>query len=210
VKRMWGVVLSLIVALGIVPSLSFAQAGLNAAGSQQAERSRVVLLGFVQDGKTTLGILGWEGLVYLVREGDPVLGTYRVERLGADFVILRDGATRIRASFRSKPVQPARVQSPPPGAEDDDDLPPLDDEISQGTMPWGAGGASGPSTAGSPSAVGASPTSPLDAASAGEGASQVQEENPFAKASRERPQGTFAPASPQDNPFLRLLQGREQ
>ena len=158
-KRMWGVVLSLIVALGIVPSLSFAQAGLNAAGSQQAERFRVVLLGFVQDGKTTLGILGWEGLVYLVREGDTVLGTYRVERLGEDFVMLRDGATRIRASFRSKPVQPARVQSPAPGAEDDDDLPPLDDEISQ--------------------------------------------------ASRERPQGTFVPASPQGNPFLRLLQGRE-
>jgi hypothetical protein len=207
-KRMWGVVLSLMVALGIVPSLSFAQAGLNAAGSQQAERSRVVLLGFVQDGKTTLGILGWEGLVYLVREGDTILGTYRVERMGEDFVILRDGATRIRASFRSKPVQSARVQSRPPGVEDDDDLPPLDDETSQGTIPSGRGGASAPLAAGSTSAVGASPTSPLGAANAEEAAPQGQEENPFARALRERVQGGFVPPSPQDNPFLRALQER--
>jgi hypothetical protein len=207
-KRMWGVALPLMVALGIVPSLSFAQAGLNAGGSQQAEISRVVLLGFVQDGKTTLGILGWEGLVYLVREGDTILGTYRVERLGEDFVILRDGATRIRASFRSKPIQAARVQSRPPGVEDDDDLPPPDDETSQGTKPLGAGGASGSSAAGSTSAAGASPTSPFDAANAEEGAPQAQEENPFAKALRERLQGNFVPSAPQENPFLRALQER--
>ena len=74
--------------LAVIPSLSVAQVRSGPPGSPPAERSRVVVLGFVEQEGARLGILGWEGLVFLVREGDTILGTYRVEKLGEDFAIL--------------------------------------------------------------------------------------------------------------------------
>lgn len=209
-KRVWCVTIALMVALGAAPSVSLAQAGLDAVGSQQAEGSRFFLLGFLQEGETKLGILGWEGLVFLVRVGDTILGTYRVERLGDDFAILRDGEAEIRASFRPKQPETARLPSAPYDAmaASDPGLP-APHQTSQGLVPSGAGGPSDPSTAGSAAGVGLSPASPMGTASPGGAMPQGQEEeNPFAKALRQRGEGTSGSQPSQDNPFRRAMEQR--
>ncbi|MBI4574344.1 MAG: hypothetical protein HY713_13795 [candidate division NC10 bacterium] len=206
-KRVSWVAFTLIMVLGGVPSLSLAQVGLAATGSSQTERSPVVLLGFVQERETRIGILGWEGLVFLVREGDTILGMYRVEQLGDDHAILRDGATEIRASFRPGPVQPARL---PPGPRDGvaDRSLPLSPRVLQGLVPSGPGGSAEASTTGTPVGMERPPVSPPGITDIGEAGPQADEENPFAKSLQGRGQGPSAPASPQDNPFLRALRER--
>jgi len=195
-KRAVNVAFTLFMILGGAPSPS--QVGLAATGSSQTERSPVVLLGFVQEGDTRIGILGWEGLVYLVREGDTILGTYRVERLGEDYAILRDGATEMRASFRPGSVQPARLPSgPQEGVADPGFRSPV-------RAPRGVG-ASG---AGSPAEASIPPASSVGATGAGQSGAQADEENPFARALQVPGQGPSAPTSPQDNPFLRALRER--
>ena len=208
-NRVWCVTIALMVALGAAPSVSLAQAGLNAVGSQQAEGSRFFLLGFLQEGETKLGILGWEGLVFLVRVGDTILGTYRVERLGDDFAILRDGEAEIRASFRPRQLGTVRLQSAPSEAmaESAPGLP-APGGTPAGLMPSGAGTPSDPSMTGSTVGVGLLPASPFATGTPGGGTPQGQEENPFARALRERAQGTPTPDPPQDNPFLRALRRR--
>lgn len=209
-NRAWRVALVLTLALGLHPSLSLAQAGLGAVRPQQAEDPQLYLLGFVQEGETKLAILGWAGLVYLVREGDIILGTYRVELLGEDVVILREGEREIRASFRPKQPDRPPLQPGPYGtmAASDPGLS-APDQTSQGLVPSGAGGPSDPSTAGSAAGVGLSPASPMGTASAGGTMSQGQEEeNPFAKALRQRGKGTAGSQPSQDNPFRRAMEQR--
>jgi hypothetical protein len=204
----WCVAIALMMALGAAPSLSLAQAGLDPVGSKQAEGPRFFLLGFLQEGETKPGILGWEGLVFLVREGDTILGTYRVERLGDDVAILRDGDREIQASFRPKQPDMARPQSAPYDAmaASDQGLP-VPHPTSQGLVPAGGGGPFDPSTTGPTTGVGLSPASPRGMASpSGTVPQGQQEENPFAKALRERAQGASPSGSSQDNPFQRAMQ----
>jgi len=197
-KRVANVAFTLVMVLGGASSLSLAQVGLAATGSSQAERSPVVLLGFVQEGETKIAILGWEGLVYLVREGDTILGTYRVERLGEDSAILRDGVTEIRASFRPRSVQPARLPSGP-----------QDGVVDPGfRSPGRALRGVGASGAGSPAEASIPPASSVGATRAGQSGPEGVEENPFARARQVPGQGSSAPVSPQDNPFLRALRER--
>lgn len=197
-KRVVYVAFTLVMVLGGASWLSLAQVGLAATGSSQAERSPVVLLGFVQEGETKIAILGWEGLVYLVREGDTILGTYRVERLGEDSAILRDGVTEIRASFRPRSVQPARLPSGP-----------QDGVVDPGfRSPGRALRGVGASGAGSPAEASIPPASSVGATRAGQSGPEGVEENPFARARQVPGQGSSAPVSPQDNPFLRALRER--
>lgn len=209
--RVWCVAIALTLALGAAPTLSPAQAGLDPVGSKQAGEPQMFLLGFVQEGESKRAILGWAGLVFLVREGDTILGTYRVERLGDDVAILRDGEREIRASFRPKQPDPVRPQSTPfdAMAASDQGLA-VPHPAFQGPVPAGAGGPSDPSTAGPTTGVGLSPASPWgDTASPSSTIPQgQQEENPFAKALRERAQGASPSGPSQDNPFLRALRER--
>lgn len=208
--RLWCVAITLMLALGAAPTLSLAQAGLDPVGSKQAGEPQMFLLGFVQEGESKRAILGWAGLVFLVREGDTILGTYRVERLGDDVAILRDGEREIRASFRPKQPDTVRPQSPPYDAmaASDQGLA-VPHPTSQGPVPAGAGGPSDPSTAGPATGAGLSPASPWGTASPSSTMPQgPQEENPFARALRERAQGASPSDSSPDNPFLRALRER--
>lgn len=206
---------------GVVPGMRFyagpgaasiAVSGPGRTGSSQAataEDPQLYLLGFVQEGTTKLAILGWAGLVDLVREGDIILGTYRVELLGEDVVILREGEREIRASFRPKQPDRPPLQPGPYGtmAASDPGLS-APDQTSQGLMPSGASRPSDTSVTGSTVGVGLLPASPFATGTPGGGTPQGQEENPFARALRERAQGTPTPDPPQDNPFLRALRRR--
>jgi len=182
-------------------SWSAAQQGAGTISLRQPEGSQFFLLGFIEESGTRRGILGWQGLVFLVREGDTVLGTYRVERLGDDVVILREGEREIRAPFR--PKQPDVVALPP---------------SPQATM---TAGTVSPSMVEQPPQTFAPPgpiTSPGGTAVAGKGAitspapsiggagpsgssAQPPDDNPFARALRERAQQT-PPSTPADNPFV--------
>lgn len=200
-NMVWHLPLVLMLAVGMGSSLSLAQTGLGAVKSQEGEGARVFLLGFVQEGEAKLGILGWEGLVFLVREGDTILGTYRVEWLGEDVAILRDGEAEIRASFR--PKQPDTVASRltlPTALSVGDGWLPSADQGPPGS-PSSDAGTTPSAMAATPGGGGLAPASSTGAAASGGGAVQGQEENPFIKALRERGQTPFASASP-DNPFI--------
>ncbi len=205
--RVWCVVFTLIMLLGGAPPVSLAQVGSVAAGPPQAERPRVVWLGFVQEGNTRVGILGWEGLVYLVREGDTILGTYRVEQLGEDFAILRDGETEVRASYRPGSVQSAHSPAVPQGGVASPGLP-SSPRLPKGLRASGARDAAEASTPGAPSGATVPPGSTVGAEGAGQSGPQGVGENPFAKSLQGSGQTPSSLASPQDNPFLRALGGR--
>lgn len=195
-----------------------------ASGSDRASDGQSFsFLGYVKDSSGTLGIIETLGLVFMVREGDTILGTYRVKQLGEDFALLQEGEREIRAAAR--PPQPAL-----PGRQDDlrsgrrtawSDVP----------VPSSSGDASSP---GRPADQGIGPTlsgraqagdvsQPLTPAtepsqavppadnpflrvlqSARESRQDPasSEENPFQRALRER---SSEQPSPKDNPFLRAL-----
>jgi len=207
VKRVWWVAFGLMAVFAMAPPPSLAQVGRQAASSAQTDQSQIVLLGFVQEGRTKTAILGWEGLVFLAREGDTILGTYRVERLGEDFAILRDGATEIRASYRNGPVQPARLPPSPAAGVTEPGLP-IPFGMSQGLMPSGPAGPAEASGTGSSGSAVFPPAPSLGATSPEPTAPQTDEENPFTRAAREQGQEGSAPVPPQDNPFLRALRDK--
>lgn len=189
-----------ILALCGVPSWSTAQQDAGTASLQQPEGSQFFLLGFIEEGGTRRGILGWQGLVFLVREGDTVLGTYRVERLADDLAILREGDREIRAPFRPKQPQ---VTTPPPSLPvpvAGGTLPPPVEQVapalgSQGASASPGGGPAGGTGAGSP------PTPRTAIPGSAGSVAQSGDDNPFVRALRERAQqGT--PSTPSDNPFV--------
>jgi hypothetical protein len=195
--------------MGLFAPRSLVNAGWEAAGSQQAEDSPVVLLGFLQEGATRRGILGWEGLVFLVREGDTILGRYRVEHLGEDSAILRDGEAVIRVSFRPKPPGTAHPQPAPPGATASGDPGlPAPQQLPGALVPSRADSPADPWTGGSAPGVGLPPASPFGVANPAAPSAPGQDDNPFARALRERAPESPPAATTQDNPFLRALRER--
>lgn len=195
-----------ILALCGMASWSGAQQGAGTTSSLlRPEGSQFFLLGFIEEGGTRRGILGWQGLVFVVREGDTVLGTYRVERLGDDVAILREGEREIRAPFR--PKQPDVVALPPsPQATmiAGTISPPMEEQPPQTFASPGSITSPGGTAVAGTGAVTSPPPSTGEAGSAGS-AAQPPEENPFAKALRERTQQA-SPSTSSDNPFLSGMQ----
>ena len=198
-KKAGGIAVALMLALCGFPPGVMAQQETRTMGSRSPEAAQFFLLGFVEESGTRRGILGWQGLVFVVREGDTVLGTYRVERLGDDVAILREGEREIRAPFRPKQPEVATLPPSLPGpmtagslSLPADQPPPV--SVSPGTV-----AAPGGATAGVTGAGGALTTWVAMPGSAGS-ATQSQDDNPFARALRERAQQRPSSASP-DNPF---------
>ena len=234
-KKAGGIAVALMLALCGFPSGVMAQQATQTMGSRSPEAAQFFLLGFVEDGGTRRGILGWQGLVFVVREGDTVLGTYRVERLADDVAILRDGDREIRAPFRPKQPDTVALQpsastpvmispmAPPPVMQPMEQ--PATAPISPGMVAApagtamagaGAGGSTTPSQEDNPfaralreraqqSPSSASSDNPFASGTQPGSSTSAPGENPFLRALRER---GSAPPSTQDNPFLRALRER--
>lgn len=198
-----------------------------ASGSDRASDGQSFsFLGYVKDSSGTLGIIETLGLVFLVREGDTILGTYRVKQLGEDFALLQEGEREIRAAAR--PPQPAllgrqdELRSARRTAWSDVPVPSSPGDASSSGRPADQGiglTASGGAQAGgvpealTPAADPSQAVPPADnpflravqAAREGRQSPVPSDENPFQRALRER---SPVQPSPEDNPFLRALRER--
>lgn len=203
-KKAGGIAVALMLVLCGFPSGVLAQQATRTMGSGSPEAAQFILLGFVEDGGTRRGILGWQGLVFVVREGDTILETYRVERLADDVAILREGDREIRAPFRAKQPEVAALPPRLPGPMTAGGLPLPADQPPPVWVSPGTVAAPGGATAGAMGAGSAPTTSVAMPGSAGSTA-QPPEENPFVKALREHAQQA-SPSPSSGNPFLSGMQ----
>jgi hypothetical protein len=230
-KRYLVAVLLLLLGAGLGTWLGEAAGATASAGSEGLpEGQSFAFLGYVKDGSNTLGIIETLGLVFLVREGDTILGTYRVKQLGEDFALLQEGEREIRAAAR--PPQPAlperqdelrsgrrtaRSDVPDPSSSGDTpgDASSSGRPADQGIGLTASGGAQAGGVPGAltPAADPSQAVPPADnpflravqAAREGRQSPAPSDENPFARALRER---SSVQPSPEDNPFLRALRER--
>ncbi len=65
-----------------------------AAEAAKTDLAKFRFLGYLTDQDSSL-FLSKDGELFIVKNGDPVLGTYRVKEAGKDYVVLRDSATGV-------------------------------------------------------------------------------------------------------------------